>query len=85
MLQAKAMLARGVPGDKVVAAARAWGYRDSFIKGLSRYSVEELLAFPVRLLEADRCLKSRSLDPRAVLESLVSDLIRPRPIQEPSK
>jgi DNA polymerase-3 subunit delta len=84
LLQAKAMLAGGVPGDKVVAAARAWRYRERFLAGLKRYSLDELLAFPARLLEADRCLKSRSLDPRAVLESLVSDLIRPRSIEEPT-
>jgi len=85
LLQAKAMLAGGVPGDKVVAACRAWGYRDRFLTGLKRYTLQEFLGFPARLLEADRCLKSRSLDSQAVLESLVSDLIRPRPIEEPSK
>jgi DNA polymerase-3 subunit delta len=84
LLQAKAMLVGGIPRDKVIAAARAWGYRDRFLAGLKRYTLDELLGFPARLLEADRCLKSRSLDPRAVLESLVSDLIRPRPIEEPS-
>jgi hypothetical protein len=34
----------------------------------------ELLAFPAGLLEADRALKSRAIDPRAVLESLVDRL-----------
>ena len=84
MLQAKALLVGGMPGDKVVAASRAWGFRDKLLAGLQRYTLHELLGFPARLLEADRCLKSRSLDPRAVLESLVSDLIRSRPIEETS-
>jgi len=84
LLQGKAMLVDGVPKDKIVAASRAWAYRDRFLAGLQRYTLQELLGFPARLLEADRCLKSRSLDPRAVLESLVSDLIRSRPIEEPS-
>jgi DNA polymerase-3 subunit delta len=85
MLQAKAMLEAGVPGNRVVAAARAHGYRERFLEGLERYSLRELLGFPARLLEADRCLKSRRLDPGAVVESLVDDLIRPNPAAEASR
>jgi len=75
MLTAKAMLDAGVPLRQVVTAARAWAYQDQLQRGLARYSVDELLAFPGCLLEADRSLKSRSIDPGAVLESLVARMV----------
>lgn len=46
-------------------------------QGPSAYSLKELLAFPARLHEADLALKSRGLDQRAVMETLVADLIHP--------
>jgi len=77
MLQAKAMLASGAREDHVVTATRAWAYRTALLAGLQRYRLDELRAFPARLLAADRALKSRQIGPRAVLESLVDDLTRP--------
>jgi DNA polymerase-3 subunit delta len=71
MLQAKAMLAAGRNPREVVQATRAWAYQDGLREGLSRYSLEELRRFPNLLLEADRTLKSRAIDPGAVLESLI--------------
>jgi DNA polymerase-3 subunit delta len=76
LIQAKAMLAAGHPERRALAAAR--GDPRALAAALSRYELSELMAFPSRLLHADRCLKSRTLDPGAVLESLVRDLIAPR-------
>jgi len=78
MIQGKAMLEKGRPAREVVSASRAWNNADQFLAALSRYTLEELMAFPGRLLEADRTLKSRSIDPTSVLESLVRDLIAPK-------
>ncbi len=72
MLQAKAMMENGASSRQVVQAARAWAIQDRLIAGLRRYSLEELMAFPGLLLDADRTLKSRSIEPGAVLEQLVS-------------
>ncbi len=77
MIQAKALLAEGRRADEVVRATRAFYYRDALLQGLSRYTLEELLAFPATLLQADRTLKSRSIHPRAVLENLVDRLTGP--------
>jgi DNA polymerase-3 subunit delta len=74
MLQAKAMLERGVPARQVVQTTRAWSYERALLDGLTHYSLDELLEFPAKLLHADRTLKSRSIKPRAVLERLVEDL-----------
>lgn len=74
MLQAKAMAEAGARPDQIVQATRAWSYREALMDGLRRYTLDELLAFPARLLEADRALKSRQIAPGAVLESLVLDL-----------
>ncbi len=74
MLRAKAMLEAGRKAGEVKSAVWAGVPGDDLIRGLSRYSIEELLAFPARLLEADRTLKSRGVDARGVLESLVADL-----------
>jgi DNA polymerase-3 subunit delta len=78
MIQGKAMLEKGRPAREVVSASKAWNDADRFLAALSRYTLEELMAFPGRLLEADRTLKSRSIDPTSVLESLVRDLISPK-------
>ena len=77
MIQAKALLAEGRRADEVVRATRAFYYRDALLQGLSRYTLEELLAFPTTILQADRTLKSRSIHPRAVLENLVDRLTGP--------
>ena len=77
LLRAKAMTEAGVPLKTVVDSARAWYFRDALALGLKRYTMDELLAMPGRFLEADRCLKSRSLDKGAVLEALVLGLMSP--------
>jgi DNA polymerase-3 subunit delta len=59
-----------VIGGLAWRARKALGSRDR-----SRYSQEELLAFPSHLLTADRALKSRQIGPHAVLESLVDRLV----------
>ncbi len=74
LLRAKALTEAGVPANAVIDRARAWYFREALAKGLKRYTLAELLDMPARFLEADRCLKSRSLDRGAVLETLVSDL-----------
>ncbi len=74
LLQAKAMSESGASRGQIASALRAWAYQDALHRALERYSLGELLGFPARLLEADRCLKSRSLDPRTVLEDLVTRL-----------
>ncbi len=77
MIQGKALLESGMsPGD-VVQAVRAWAYRDAFLDGLRRYSIDELLRFPGLLFRADRTLKSRQIDRGAVLEDLVDRLTSP--------
>jgi len=77
LLRAKALTEAGVPLKTVIDEARAWYFRDALATGLTRYTLAELLDMPARFLEADRCLKSRSLDKGAVLETLVSDLTAP--------
>jgi DNA polymerase-3 subunit delta len=77
LLQAKARTDAGAPQKTVIDAARAWYFREALVDGLKRYTIGELLAMPGRLLEVDRCLKSRSLDKGAVLESLVLALTSP--------
>jgi len=74
LLKAKALESRGVSGKEVVDAARAWYFRDALQQGLKRYTLRELTAMPSKLYEADRALKSRSIDRGAVLEALVADL-----------
>ena len=75
LLKAKAMSDAGAPARDVVTAARAWSQERELLKSLSHYRLADLLAMPGHLLAADRALKSRSIDPRAVLEQLVFDLI----------
>lgn len=77
MLQAKGLMEQGQGTERAIRALRAWSYERELLAGLSRYSMQDLLAFPSALLEADRTLKSRSVDPLAVLESLVDKLAAP--------
>ena len=77
LLRAKAMTEAGASQKTVVDGARAWYFREALVTGLKRYTMRELLAMPARLLAADRCFKSRSLDKGAVLEALVLELTAP--------
>lgn len=77
LLRAKAMSEAGASQKTVVDATRAWYFRDALAHGLKRFTRQDLLAMPARLLESDRCFKSRSLDKGAVLEVLVSRLTKP--------
>lgn len=81
MLQAKGLTEAGRSPD--AALGQAWSFRDGLNEGLRRYSLAELLAFPSELLRADRTLKSRSLDARAVLEDLVDRLTGPDRVEDP--
>lgn len=83
MLQARAMLDAGAREHDVVRATRSYPYREALMRGVRAYRLDELLAFPARLLHADRTLKSRQVDTRAVMESLVVDLIQPRRAPSP--
>jgi len=74
LLEAKALEAEGRRRDEIVRAVRAFYFREALVEGLERYTMDELLAFPAALLEADRTLKSRSIHPAAVLERLVDRL-----------
>ncbi len=73
LIQARAWVESGLSPYDAVQRTRAWPAEEIRL-GVARYTLAELLAFPGRLLEADRTLKSRSLAPLAVLESLVEDL-----------
>jgi DNA polymerase-3 subunit delta len=80
ILQARAMIERGVPPARAVAAARIWGEAPGpAARGLASYTMNEVLRFPALLLEADRTLKSRSLAPRAVLGSMLERMM---PVRE---
>ena len=68
LLQAKAMLAARVPERAVQQATRVWR-----LDVLRRWRMEELLAFPAALLEADRALKTGG-EPRAVVQRLLTRL-----------
>jgi DNA polymerase-3 subunit delta len=74
-LAARARVEAGEPAEAVVRSAGAWGWADALRDGLRRWSLEEALRIPARLLEADRQLKSRGLAGSAVLESVVDDLL----------
>lgn len=74
LLQAKAMRESGASPEAITTTLRAWSHAKGLHDALTKYSIDELLAFPARLRAADLALKSRGLDPRAVLESLVLDL-----------
>jgi DNA polymerase-3 subunit delta len=77
LLRAKALTEAGAPLRSVIDETRAWYFKDALVKGLSRYTMAELLDMPGRFLEADRSFKSRALDKGAVLETLVSGLTAP--------
>lgn len=77
LLAAKGMEAAGMPLDRIVDTLRAWRFRRELATGLKRYSLAELLAAPATLYRADKTFKSRALDPRAVLESMVIDMTAP--------
>jgi DNA polymerase-3 subunit delta len=80
LLRAKALAAGGASFRQVVSAARAWSFEDGLRRGLRAYELEELRAFPALLLDADRTLKSRRIDARAVMERLVQRMTeRPAP------
>lgn len=75
MVQAKALLASGAGAREVSSRLRlGWG-GDRIVEGARRYTVDELLAFPHHVAEADRAFKSRGLDPGAILERLVYKLV----------
>jgi len=74
LLKAKAMEQSGTAPKDIVDAARAWYFRDALARGMKRYTLQELLAMPSKLYEADRTFKSRALDKGAVLETLVVGL-----------
>ena len=77
------MIERGVGPAQAVRASRLWGDSTSrVVAGLERYSLQELLAFPALLLEADRTLKSRSIAPLAVLESMLDGMLPADPSAE---
>jgi DNA polymerase III delta subunit len=84
MLQAKALLEAGQDREQVYRSLRAYYWQKELDAAMAEYTLEELLAFPSILLGADRTLKSRAIDPGAVLESLVDDLTRRRHAAEPS-
>jgi DNA polymerase III delta subunit len=68
LLQAKAMLAARAPERAVQQATRLWN-----LEVLRRWRLEELLAFPAALLQADRALKTGG-EPRAVVQRLLATL-----------
>jgi DNA polymerase III delta subunit len=81
LLRAKVMAAAGRRPDEIIRQSRgAFFFKDALLVGVRKYSLEELLAFPGKLLDADRTLKSRTLDPSAVLEHLVDRLTGPRDV-----
>lgn len=79
LLKAKAMESSGRPAKDVVDAVRAWYFRGALERGLERYTLEELLAFPSKMYEADKTFKSRAIDKGAVLETLVVGLTHTKP------
>ena len=77
MIQAKALIERGVGAPQAIRAARLFGINPRRIaEGLARYSLAELRSFPAHLIEADRTLKSRMVSARAVMEALVDRMVR---------
>lgn len=71
LLQAKAMAESGATLQEILGSVRAGGSPRTLESSLARYTLAELSEFPARLLRADLALKSRSLDARMILESLV--------------
>jgi DNA polymerase-3 subunit delta len=79
MIQAKALLEAGNDKAQVYRSLRTYYWQQELDTAMANYTLQELLAFPSILLRADRTLKSRAIDPGAVLESLVDDLTHRRP------
>jgi DNA polymerase-3 subunit delta len=78
MLRAKALVERGVPLQRAFGEARLFGGSfDRRRAGLARFRLDELARFPIHLSAADRTIKSRAIDPGAVLESLVRRMTSP--------
>jgi len=75
MIQARALLDARVPTREIGSRLRLGWAADRIVAGAGRYSMEEMLAFPYHVAEADRALKSRGVDPGAVFERLVGRLI----------
>jgi DNA polymerase III delta subunit len=71
LLRAKAMIEAGKSFRETTQATSSWRYADDLRRGVQSYTLAELLRFPSLLLEADRTLKSRGIQPGAVLENLV--------------
>jgi len=75
LLQAKGMAASGVSSFDISNSIRMPRKDlEPFLRAVTRLSPEELLTFPSKLLAADRALKSRGLDSRAVMDTLVRGL-----------
>ncbi len=75
MLQAKGLLERGVPQAAVKSKIRGpFSTREAVVRGVQRYSLEELRAFPAHLAAADLALKGSPLDGGTILERLVEQL-----------
>lgn len=83
MIQAKALLEAGRDKQQVYRSLRTYYWQKELDVAMASYTLEELLAFPSILLRADKTLKSRAIDPGAVLESLVDDLTHSRRAAEP--
>ncbi len=75
MIQARAMLENGRSRREIVTATRSWYIKDSLFQGLNRYSFGELLAIPGELIQADRALKSSSVDPCLILENVLHRIL----------
>jgi len=74
MLQVKARIEAGEPHEGAARSVWAGVPSHVLLEGLARFRLEELLAFPGRLLRAGRTLNSRSIDPRSVVDPLLRDL-----------
>jgi DNA polymerase-3 subunit delta len=75
MLQARAMLETGRSRRDIVSATHSYYIQDRLFTGIGRYSFHDLQKFPGRLMKADRALKSSSVDPCLILESLLQEMI----------
>jgi DNA polymerase III delta subunit len=76
MLEVKASIGGGARPEDAAQSVWTGVSAKRLLAGLGRWPLGDLLALPGRLLRADRTLKSRGIDPRAVLESLADDLTR---------
>jgi hypothetical protein len=74
MLEVKAAIEEGTRPEEATRSIWAGVPADQLLSGLRHWPLRDLLALPGRLLRADRTLKSRGIDPGAVLEGLADDL-----------